>query len=239
MRNDYNSYDHFFEHKTTKTKIEKDIITTFKKQWVTEVKNPSDYTVYKGNALEPSLKTPAFASLFVYLVQLFDDMEKNRLPLYLQGDDNSTLLEQIRHYEQRGGLCIYFVVLAYVIMLEQKMATDKQLKLVQGYYYHKTRTDDPFAMLLGNEHVGIHAWLSFRGAVLDMTIAQERDFFDFGNMPYILGAVPEGMLLKGFAEPKKTVNKYVEEFARHASLSPSDWIAYQVERWQVFKNEQL
>jgi hypothetical protein len=107
--------------------------------------------------------------------------------------------------------------------MEFEVLKENQLYLVQGYYRHDAREDNPFATLFGSSQAGVHAWLNIKDAVYDLSIGQEKTVFDFKGTPFILGKVPEGMDLRGFVEPRKVVKEYQEKFAKAQNMSIREW----------------
>ncbi|WCF11494.1 hypothetical protein NDS46_31550 (plasmid) [Paenibacillus thiaminolyticus] len=199
---------------------EKNMVAHHRKNWFSEVKKASEFRIYKGDKLDKKISHhPKFLSIITYISEAFEIVSGNR-----KGDP--PLLGEVSRYEQEGKLCVYLSILTYTLLMHHGITNDREMKYVQGYYHHKNEATNWIAGLLGNEHVGSHAWITIGKAVIDISIKQEENFFQFDGYPAILGEVPPRMLLKGFSEPKKTVNKYVEHFAKQRKLSIDEWIAY-------------
>ena len=138
---------------------------------------------------------------------------------------HKVLRKEVEHYEMIGGSCIYNAVLLYNLLIHNKVCDPEDLNLVQGYYKHKVREDYPLASIFGKTHRGLHTWLSYKGAVIDCMIAsQEGKFFDFGDIPIILGIMPEGFELIGYEEPYETVKKYTKQIIKNSRIGYKSWI---------------
>lgn len=134
---------------------------------------------------------------------------------------------ELNYWYSEGVLCIYASVLAYNLYRHFDIFTTNNMKFVQGYYFHNVNIDNPIVKLMGDEHIGLHAWLVVNGgAVLDFTINQEEMFFDFkqpcGNV--FLGPVSKGMYLKGGIESAKIVSKWTAAICKQSGVSEEEWI---------------
>lgn len=214
---------------------EKKTVDYFKKHWFSDVKNPTDFIVFQGDDLpKPAILHPRFTEIVFYVSELFE----NANPYGYQSIPKD-IIDEVYHFEQNGQLCVFLTVLNYILFLEYEIADERSMRYVQGYYYHEARTDNWIVSMMGKAHVGSHAWLQLGKGVVDLSIKQEELFFAFEGYPAILGKVPEGMHLKGFSEPKKTVNKYIELFAKRRKMTPKEWIAYHKEQMELLnKNKE-
>lgn len=204
---------------------EKKVIRYLKDEWDSKLRNEKELFTYKGKPLVPeTMKNPNFIKVVIYIGELFRSCEyNNRSELLPQFDER--IRKELIHWESEGQLCLHLTILSYFLFEEFGLFTDKEMKLVQGYYFHEARRDNPLAVAIGNIHVGIHSWLSVKGSVIDLTIAQEREFFDFKGMDVILGEVPEGMLLKGFQEPRKIAQRHLLRYANYIGLTPKEYLS--------------
>ncbi|MFF2531305.1 hypothetical protein ACFVS2_20595 [Brevibacillus sp. NPDC058079] len=211
-----------FETETNLKIYEKKTVAHHRKNWYSEIKQSSDFYLFQGESLpEEVVRHPKFLPIISYLSEIFENAKayrKDHLP--------SELIDEVLYYEQKGQLCVHMSIITYALLYHNNIADEKRMKYVQGYYHHETRTNNWIAGLMGNAHIGSHAWITIGKAVVDVSIKQEELFFDFGTYPIILGKVPSGMTLKGFTEPKKTVNKYMETFAKRRNVSIQEWIEY-------------
>lgn len=78
---------------------------------------------------------------------------------------------------------------------------------------------------LGKTQYELHVWLELRGAILDIAIKQEEQFFEFKEKPFITGKVPEGLELIGYREVTKTAKDYARTAAKSNGMKYNDWIA--------------
>lgn len=198
-------------------------IKRFKENWFVGYKYEENKAIsFRGKL--PSMElisNPNFFRNFVYVNVLFDvasvygsDVEVNR-----------DVLDEVFKWNEKGGLCIFFSVLLYQLLLEDRVVDKEKMKYIQGYYYHKAREDNPLVkMIFGEHHAGYHAWLAIEGSVIDVSIKQEQECFDFKDKPFILGEVPKGIELVGFEENEETVRKYVDLFLKEAGKSYDEWI---------------
>jgi hypothetical protein len=189
-----------------------------KKEWITKVKNGNDFTDFYGSEIPmETLKNPFFQFITRYIGSMFDDTEFNSF------DHRTMATEEIVKSDHDGGLCIYMSVLAYTLFMEFEVFKENQLYLVQGYYQHDAREDNPFATIFGSNQAGVHAWLNIKNAVYDLSIGQEKSVFDFKGTPFILGKVPEGMTFRGYIEPRKVVKDYQEKYSKAQGMTFKEW----------------
>lgn len=206
--------------------IMKELKTTYR----TSAKHEKDWSVYKGKVFPPEI---LMSKKFQLITGYGYELCRHMLP---SGEDkheiNEDALKEAWHWTKMGAMCIHNSVILYTLMLELGVFTPTSLHFVQGFYHHKTKEDNLMAQMLSKSHTSVHAWLVVRGSVIDMTIQQEKDFFDFttdeGNYPFIIGKVNDGILLKGQNEPKKIVDAYIEDFAKYLGLSKEEWIERQL-----------
>lgn len=213
---------------------EKNTTDYFKKHWFSDIKNSSDLVFFQGDALPSQVVSHSkFLPIIRYIAELFENANP-----YGEGHTPKDTVDEVYHFEQNGQLCVYLSVLNYILFMEYGIADEKSMKYVQGYYHHESRKDNWMVSMLGKEHVGSHAWLLINKGIVDISIKQEEMFFKFEGYPAILGEVPAGLLLKGFTEPKKTVNKYVEQFAKRRKLTKEAWIAYHKEQLEQLEQKE-
>lgn len=208
------------EAKFDERKYEKKTADFLKKEWFSGVRKPDELFEYKGERLPPSIAgNQNFKKILTYIYHLYDELASNK------GDDLAEgIQDELFYFERQGKMCVHLSVITYQLMLHYGIANERSMRYVQGYYYHKAQPKDWISSMLGTEHAGSHAWLVIGKSVIDISIRQEELFFDFKGLPVILGVVPEGFLLKGFTELKKTVNKHTESFASFRKVSPNEWL---------------
>lgn len=215
-------------------KYEENTVRFLKKHWHSAIKSPLELAEHKGDALPFSVTGhPEFAKIIFYVSEIFETLNS-----YSERNIPWEYMNEAFKANTNGQLCVYLSILTYSLFLHNNICNDKSMKYVQGYYWHKARKGNPIIEMMGEEHAGTHAWIIIKGAVVDISIKQEELFFDFGGYPIILGKVPDGLLLKGFVEPKKTVNKFVESFARNQNLTPQQWIELHNQRANELFNKQ-
>lgn len=199
------------------------IIKNWEEKWITGY----DYKratpeVFNGAAFPfDPLDRAELIRCFLYVEKIFAES--------YEGDPHTLpelARQEVARSERAGGLCIYLSVLLHCLLMESKIAGPEEIRLVQGYHSHELRKDFPFEW--GKWHSGLHSWLVWGDIVLDVSIRQEEQFFDFKGRPYILGKVPDGLDLVGFREPKKTPMKYARRYAKESGLQLDAWIRQHV-----------
>jgi len=212
-----------FEQHANHKNYEKKVVNYIRKNWHSRIKNEKELTAYKGKDLEASIKkNPEFMKTVMYIAELFESSEWNnravKLPTF-----HEKIRKELVKWEENGELCLYLSVACYALLEKSQVFNDREMKLIQGYFLHKPDTDNALARMMGDTHVGIHAWISIKGSVLDLSIGQERDFFNFNEVAVVMGKVPEGMTFKGYQEPKKVLQKHIQKYAKFAELSEEEW----------------
>lgn len=125
------------------------------------------------------------------------------------------------------GVSIYCSVVLYWLLVQYGVVSEKRLKFCQGYFKYKTRADTPPQ---SRYRVDMHAWLCYDGSVIDITIWQQQEGFDFlkkgFEIPVIMGKIPAGLSLFGYEEEKSLAKEYARRFAKESELTFSEWINY-------------
>lgn len=201
------------------------ILDFFNTDWISSF----DYTAgttttFKGSTLNKDLaRNPFFHKNLHYVMDI-----QNYIQDFMARPRDSKLpkmtLDEITTWERNGGQCIYLSALLCELLLYDKVVSPDDIYLCQGYYKHECREDNAIGMLMGKTHIGLHAWLEIKGSIVDISIAQEDQFFDFKGQPFILGEAPEGMDLIGFKEPRETAKNYCRKIARENGSVYLDWI---------------
>lgn len=229
-----------FESSASTKGASKKLYKHLKQNFHTAAKSEKDWEQFKGKPFSSEMMmNRKFKDITSYGYDLFKRLETGLHGI--AGPDSGKfpqgLIKEAWHWESEGAMCIHISVILYSLLIEEKVFTPNSLQYVQGYYYHETRTDSPIALMLGKEHIGLHAWLLTRGSVIDITIGQENRVFDFGDFDFVLGEVHEGLLLKGINEPKKIVDNYVKDFAKNLGISKEEWIQRQVSYFNTYTNK--
>lgn len=181
---------------------------------------------FKGNPLDYSiLRNAFFQKNLYYISRLFEFIDFHKS---YDGEDLSELeKKEMIKWEKNRGQCIYFSVLLYSLLVYDKVLHESEISYCQGMYKHDCRADNPLGrMIFGEEHAGLHAWIEANGGIIDISIGQEEQFFDFGEKPFILGEVPNGFDLVGFRETTKTVKDYARNIAKDAGMKYETWLQY-------------
>lgn len=214
----------------SKGPAKKELYKMFKKNWLTAAKSEKDYELFKGKAFSSEdMLNIHFRQVASYIMNV-----TNAFGAWEFDEVETDLIDEVHHWEQEGGFCIYLSVLAYELLLKKKVFSPTSLQLVQGYMCHETRKDSPMALMLAKEHISLHCWLVSKGSVIDLTVGQVRQFFDFGDFPFFIGAVHPEMELTGTIEPKKIVNDYKKRFAKQAGLTVEQWEHKHISLYETF-----
>lgn len=197
--------------------------TWFKDNW----KTSSDYQIsdpktFKGAPLPEELrKNVHFKSGIYYISFLYEIVSAYRKHDPLIPD---SIIKELFWWEKRGGQCIYLSALLYALFLEGRVAKEQDMQFCQGVHMHKCREDNPIGLMMGKEHAGLHAWITVKDAVIDISIRQEELFFDFKGTPIVAGEAPEGLNYYGFVETKDVAKGYCRDSAKEAGTYYLDWI---------------
>ncbi|PLS19424.1 hypothetical protein CVD28_03135 [Bacillus sp. M6-12] len=196
------------------------VIKTVKDRWL------HSYPYSTENAIEFVSKHPEkllnkemFRVHALYLNMLFRSLTKKDSLI-----KNEEVLNEVAHWDNKGGLCIYLSVLMYSLLLEDKVANRNELRYIQGFTTYQSQ--NPFWKLVSSDTtmLNFHAWLSYKDSVLDFSIGQERENIQLGEKDYLVGDIPEGMKMVGFKENHKTVQKYVKMFADYRKMNEKEWV---------------
>jgi hypothetical protein len=189
----------------------------FEADWKTSKKYiVDDLQTYQSKAIKQSRFNSQFATTFIYVSEITSNFGDNKF----DGIPKLALNELLR-WDGKGGFCIYSAVLSYCLLYENGAFNKDELKLVQGFYKHPT---EGILQLFNfnNQQVGLHAFITADGSVVDFAICQERCVFNFDGS--ILGELPDGMELYGWEEDFSIVKEYAREIARESGLTYRQWI---------------
>lgn len=177
---------------------------------------------FKGSMLDDDLARNPFLQKNLYYIMNIQDYIQ-----YPKGNELPEMtVKEATRWDKDGGQCIYLSALLYCLLVNDKVVSPEDIHLCQGYYEHDCREDNLIGMMMGETHVGLHAWLELKGSIIDISIAQEHEFFDFKDKPFILGEVPEGMNLIGFRETNNTAKNYCRRIAKESGTVYLDWIKF-------------
>lgn len=140
---------------------------------------------------------------------------------------NYTEKDEAARYAKTNGTGIYFSVVLYWLLVSYGVVNQKKLKFCQGCFSYKMRED---VCTHPRYRAGMHAWLSYHDSVLDTTIWQQREFFDFETSglktPVIKGEIPTNLELLGFEEHKSLAKEYARRFARDSGMTFFEWLGF-------------
>ncbi|HWI54791.1 MAG TPA: hypothetical protein VNT57_03800 [Desulfobacteria bacterium] len=140
---------------------------------------------------------------------------------------NFTDKDEVARYTTRNGTSIYFSVVLYWLLVYFGVLDQNKLKYCQGYFSYRTKEDDRRE---SRYRAGMHAWLSYSDSVLDVTIGQQKDLFDFAEgepeKTIIIGEMPTELDLYGFEENKSLAKEYARQFARDSGMTFYEWISF-------------
>lgn len=197
----------------------------FTETWITgfNYKQREPVRITETEQLNPDLISDyKFHSALYYTALLFDATLYDA-PMYFS-DENKWIIDEVNYWENKGGLCIYLSALLYMLLLDSKLLTEKDMSFCQGYYFHKLRDDFPEFMRLWENHYGLHSWLMIGNSVVDVSIRQEFQTFDFKGKDIVVGKLPEGMDFYGYREVSRTPKKYARLFASTVGMKHELWL---------------
>lgn len=192
-------------------------------KWIQSyIYDKEDAVQFQTTSAPSTEKEELFRIYFYYMSLLFEELFDNQAKFVT----SSTIRKELTHWNEEGGLCIYLSVLLYGLLEQDDVFDTDDLKLVQGYNAY--RSNNPFVQALFNnpELLNFHVWLAFNGSVIDISVAQERESYQFGDTQFILGEIPVGFEMVGFIENKETVNKYMEKFSSRMNMSVNEWLFF-------------
>ncbi|MES5865812.1 hypothetical protein [Bacillus cereus group sp. RP32] len=219
-------------HKNKKPHSEavKKIYSVFKKEWLTSYDYKKQQPLhYQSRKAPGQLFNAQTIQPILYLTKLthaalYED--HSLVSSFLKKDD--TAWTETLKCNEKGGLCIYAIVLLYYLLLETNEVSKNKLSLMQGYYHHEFHEQHILKNMYQNGAFGLHSYILFDDYVIDTTIHQiafnyypgEHKEFNF------IGETTGGITLYGFKETTKTVHKYAKKFARESNMTPEEWIQY-------------
>lgn len=202
--------------------VEEKVLTFFEEKWKTTFRdNHKTLKKFKGSKYDSSylLKQPLVYHFTMYIRDIYYYITH----VNTIGEIPKHVKNEIAEYERKGGQCIYLSVLLYN-MLHRKGIGNGSLKYCQGYYSHRCREDNPLGRLLGEYHMGLHAWVELNHSVIDISIKQEDTFFDFKDEEFIFGEVPEGLRFIGYEETHIVAKEYARDIAKFSEMNYFEWI---------------
>lgn len=221
------------------------IVERFLDRWITgyDYRKATPETFYGKDIPAHIADHPMFYASIIYVETLYrqamlrHSCENNESEWMNQAETNGELddidqvvKDELISWENKGGQCIYLSTLLYMLLLYHELGTENSLSYVQGYYIHLLREEyrSLKVQIWPPVHSGLHAWIELDGSVMDISIRQEEDFFDFQGKPYILGKVPEGLQLYGYREVRKTPKSYARMIAKGSGMKLEDWVQHHV-----------
>lgn len=205
----------------SRKKISKVVSERIQENWITSYQyndhEPSFFE--KNNSIPWSKKGAWFNAILLYV----HNIAKKTIQMDLEKLEGQTANE-VEFWDRQGMLCVYTSVLHASLLHELGIAKSQELQLIQGYYKHIS--GGYFRDILDMSHVGVHAWITLCGGVLDISIIQEQAFFDFETLPWIVEKVPVGMELTGWQEDWDLIKRYARKIAQESGMTYYEWIAY-------------
>ena len=223
--------DTIFKGSPTQKEIANAMNKLFKDRWARSFSyTKSKPTLMKNIDIEKSLpyvnNRKELAKYLTYLTRISIDMNT-----FCQSKTPTDIYMEVQHWESKGGYCIYMSALFYGLLIRNNIVDASNLSYYQGFYdFDIPKNDDRFAiarMMFNERQIGIHAWLTLKDSLIDLTASQNRTVFDFdfGKAPIILGKFPSGYNLFGFKESKDTLEAYWKRFADHKGMSVDEWFS--------------
>ncbi len=140
-------------------------------------------------------------------------------------------------YKNKNGIAIYYSTVLYWLLVTFGVISERKLKFCQGYFNYEK---NPGKASGARYRAGMHAWLCTKGSVIDTTIWQQQDCFDFQarglDLPIIAGNIPSGLNYYGFEEHRSLVKEYARRFAKESGSTFYKWIQYHKEQADLVYN---
>lgn len=172
-------------------------------------------------------KEMSMALFYIYqLVKTNDASDFNNFDNNIDG----LVRNELMYWESKGVYSIYINILAYAIFTRCNILKQSDISYYQGYYDFKLRKDFPTSFIFSERQLGIHAWLTVKDSVFDLTANQNKVLFDFQfkDSDMIVGEYPEGYHLYGFKESEKTIYSYISLFSEKANLCVDEWVGLHI-----------
>ncbi|MGE7305807.1 hypothetical protein ACQKJG_18460 [Priestia megaterium] len=213
---------------TSKEGIAKEVIGLFKKNWkVSRNYNPKSFVTFKEkqNPFVHPVDEPAFEGHSYYLTELVYASRANDTKTLEKIEGYELGLNEIRKWNNKGGLCIYTSVLLYKLLTTPGYSSinPKQVKFHQGFYIHDVIPGSLLSMVASRK-VGLHAFLTFNDAVLDVSIQQIYDEYDLMEPAFFYGKFPPNTTFYGYEETEKIINKYLYRILKDNGLTEEEWL---------------
>ena len=207
---------------------QKDIVSSinslFKHHWIrgnSYIKqNPE---LMRSKKLSGLIKERETVNILGYINTLVNSIERNHFKEL--NDIHPLIGNELSHWDEEGGLCIYISVLTYGLLTRTNTIPKSNINYYQGYYDFKLREDFPPFIPFPERQLGLHAWLTVNGSLLDLTANQNKTVFDFqfDKINMILGEFPSGYNLYGFKESEETIEAYYKLFNEWCGLTIEEW----------------
>lgn len=221
--------DSIFKGNPTKKEIANAMNKLFKDRWVRSYSyTKSKPTEIKNIDIEKALpyvnNREELAKYLTYLTRVAIELDR-----YSQSKTPLDIFKEVQHWDSQGGYCIYMSSLLYGLLIRNNIVDASNLSYYQGFYdFDIPKNDDRFIiarMMFSERQIGIHAWLTLKDSLIDLTASQNKTVFDFnfGDTPIILGKFPSGYNLHGFKESLETLEAYWKRFADHRGMSVDEW----------------
>ncbi len=205
--------DIVFGNKPTTKDITKAVNEIFKNKWTRSYSYLKNKPILAKNiSIEKALP---YVNNRLKLIDYLEYLTKISVEIdsYVQSDIPLDIYEEVNYWNfDKGGYCIYMSVLFYGLLVRNKIVDESNISYYQGFYDFEVPKSNRFAiarMAFGERQMGIHAWVTLKDSLVDLTANQNKTVFDFGgDLPIVLGKFPVGYNLFGFKENKETIKQY-------------------------------
>lgn len=191
----------------TEDDIVKGIDEIVKKNWIQSKEYKKElFTTFSSKPLPQALlKNELFRKNIFYIDSLYRAVDNFCYSEFL---DNKEVINEACYWNDKGGFCIYLSVLLYGLLIYDGLCSEEDIHLVQGYTQYKP--NGVISQMFNVDTItNFHAWLSIKDSVVDISIRQERGYYEFKQgEEIILGEIPEGIKFSGVKETKETVCRY-------------------------------
>ncbi|MFJ7982382.1 hypothetical protein ACIQ1D_19150 [Lysinibacillus xylanilyticus] len=220
--------DIVFDGSPTKKDLTKAINEMFKNRWTRSYSYLKSKPIQAKNidiknALPYVKNNPKLGDFLLYVTTLAIEIDS------VQSDIPLDIYNEVNYWNfEKGGYCMYMSVLLYGLLTRNNVVDASNLSYYQGFYDFDIPNDERFAIariVFNERQMGVHAWLTLKDSLIDLTASQNKTVFDFefSEAPIILGKFPNGYNLFGFKENQETIEWYWKLFAEHRGMTVDEW----------------
>lgn len=222
----------FFTDNLTKEQFANEVTQLFDSKWITGY----DYsavpiTKYSEKDLGNEIaENPHFFRNMCYVSRLVHCALLNDFSFFEELCDKDDLaIKEIDKWNSNGGLCIYSSVLLFGLLSYNKVADHSSMKYHQGFLEYEF-PEGSLPKMFYPKTMGLHAWLTINGSVVDPSIMQLREHYGIEEEFHVTGQFIDGLQYHGYTEKDRTPFTYLEKIGNESTYGNLDkWIHHHYE----------